>query len=102
VNAVVYAIRRKSTLLYLPDRRGKGYSNDEPTSKDRPRLFWTRRAAEMALHAWGRGRWVCKRSGGYGSGPLDMEYDEEVVIKPVPGRVLIDMEIVELALKEVF
>lgn len=100
MDAAVYAIRRKSTGLYLPDRRGKGYSNDEPTSKARPRLFWTRIAASAALKAWGRGRWVCKRTGGYGGGPLDLEYDEEVVVEPVSGRDLTDMEVVPFMLSE--
>lgn len=101
LDTAVYAIRCKETGLYLPDRQGRGYSNDEPTSIDRPRLFWKRRSAEMALRAWAKGRWVKKISGGYrfdlGS-QSHAEYDEEVVIEPVEGRGLEGMEIVTLTL----
>lgn len=96
MNTVLYAIRHKHTQLYMPDRQGKGYSNDEPTSKDRPRLFWKRKAAEAALAAWLKGRWVKKFSWCH---RWDEGVDDELEIVPVAGRVKEDMEIIPMSLR---
>lgn len=101
MKAEVYAIRNKHTGLYLPDRQGRGYSNDEPTSPARPRLFWKLTSARMALRAWLKGRWLCKKSGGYSiADSFGYEYDEEIKIIPVESRKAEDMEIVVFSLVE--
>lgn len=100
MTATLYAIRSKSTGLYLPPRTGKGFTNDEPTSPV-PRLFWSLNGARSALGAWAKGRWVCKRTGGYSiADSFGYEYDEKINIVPVKGRDIADMEIVAFALKE--
>lgn len=95
----VYAIRHKPTGRYLPARAGKGYSNDEPTAVSRPRLFWSRQSAKLALTAWLKGRWV--RCGGYRNGPDDEGCEEDVKVVPVATRKAEEMEIVAFLLQEV-
>ena len=58
----VFALRRVGTQEYLPLRRGRGATNDEPTTcggsgKRGPRLFMSRRGAISALSAWLKGPW---------------------------------------------
>lgn len=101
LTTLVYALRNRHTGLYLPDRRGKGYTNDEPTSKDRPRLHWSRRSAVSAARAWLKGVWVKKSSNPC---RLDSEYgwecDEWTEIRRVATRKAEDMEIVAFKLTE--
>ena len=101
LTTLVYALRNKHTGLYLPDRQGKGYTNDEPTSKARPRLHWSRRAAEMALRAWLKSVWTRRTEGGYRyDHAMEVECDEWTEVRRVETRRADDMEIVEFKLTE--
>lgn len=96
-----YAIRHKPSGGFLPARwkRSRGFSFDEPSTDEFPRLFKSERSASMALSAWLRGEWKEK------------EYDHDewshtdyvIGASPVPveGRKSSDMEIIAFRLVEV-
>lgn len=92
-----YAIRQKSTGLFMPAGRGRGYTHDEPTAVRPPRLFNRERDAAAALRCWLLGDWKEETS-------TDM-YGEPDGIYPIPpkernpDRKAKDMEVVEVALR---
>lgn len=98
----VWAIRQKSTSYFLPARKGRGFSFDEPTKECFPRLFPSRLSAIRALSAWLRGHWKVEwhQKGGFGWDdlPEDVQILEQ---EKVQGRDPSDMEIVEFVLFEV-
>lgn len=54
----VWAILHVTTGNYLPFHQSKsGFSYDEPSTKTRPRLFYTKKAATQALAAWLKGQY---------------------------------------------
>lgn len=55
----LYAIRHNPSGGFLPMRwkSSRGYSFDNPTTKEVPRLFKSKRSAERALTAWLMGEW---------------------------------------------
>lgn len=57
--STVYAIRQKSTGYFLPMRfgTGRGYSFDVPTLDCIPRIFKSKRSAQVALNCWLQGEW---------------------------------------------
>lgn len=91
----VYTIRKIGTNLYLPARRGRGFSNDEPIETDNPRIFTSYVSARNALTAWLQGIFVTRR------GQDGFEYYEETTIKPQPHRKAEDMEIVPYEATEI-
>lgn len=79
-----YALREPSTGYYMPARRGRGFTNDEPVKSGGywgPRFFKSEHAAKCALRAWERGVWIRKRTG------YMEDYGEEIKIKPKDHRI---------------
>lgn len=93
-----YAIRHKPTGDYMPQLNNqKGYSSTGPMIAGGdlgPRLFISRRRAQMALNAWLRGEWIRV----YTMHSDMMDYTSEDIdrmkIEPRPNRKKEDMEIV--------
>ena len=89
----LYFIQHRSTKLYFPQpegRAGRGGSFTEATDNgDKARIFRTARSAKIFLRAWVKGKYVCHRSGDWD------DYYEDVTIKPVETRNLMDYEIIE-------
>ena len=90
----LYAIRHKPTSNYLPARKGRGGSHDEPkpTTEAMPRLFFTERSAKSALSAWLQGKWRVETSRSYDGWGLDD--DVTLVVDAQPHRKADDMEVV--------
>lgn len=98
INLTVWAIRNKETGLFLPaTKQGRGFSFDEPTSEDRPRIFYTLQSARQALASWARGyhKLECETSDWDGK-KITIGY----YIVKAPHRKKEDMEIVEFGLFE--
>ena len=91
----IYTIRLKGTNKYLPARRGRGFSNDEPEVTGNPRVFTSYVSARNALSQWLLGVHKCSR------GQDGYEYYEETVIVPQPHRKREHMEIVEYEAREI-
>jgi hypothetical protein len=95
---IAWAIRQKSTGLFMPSARSngkrRGFTHDEPTGGP-PRLFKLERYAKSALKAWLSGEMV--ESGGYDS--WTGEYDIDVKVKPRPERKAEDMEVVKVSIQ---
>lgn len=94
-----WAIRQKSTGAFLPARKnGRGYSFDKPIKGCFPRLFKSKKAANLALYAWLQGQWKkeyhTREVGGW---PEDIEY---LIAEKIEGRDASDMEIVKFRLVE--
>lgn len=98
-----WAIRQKSTGFFLPSRKGRGFSFDEPTKDCFPRLFPSKMSAVRALTAWLQGQWKNEwHSKGGSPWSLDPPEDYQAASpSPVEGRNKDDMEIVEFVLCEV-
>lgn len=99
----VYAIRHKPTGHWLPGRRRRGYSHDEPElngGKYGPRFFFSLPSARAALTAWLRGTFKQEHSGGHSLFGEDSDYDEWLEVTPQPHRKREDMEIVKFKLAE--
>lgn len=94
----LFFVQHKITKLYFPDpkgRAGRGGSFTEATDKgDDARIFRSARSAKIFLRAWVKGEYHCSR-GGYQSYDGEYDYEEDVTIKPVATRNLIDYEIIE-------
>ena len=94
-----WAIRQKSTGYFLPARKGRGFSFDEPTKDCFPRLFKSKQAANLALYAWLQGQWKREYHTREVDGwPEDIEY---LIAEKVGSRDPSDMEIVKFVLFEV-
>lgn len=94
----VFALRQIGTNKFMPARKGRGYSNDEPIENGGelgPRLFFSRIGARNALSQWRRGS-VERRTIDDG-----FDYDEVLRVVPKPHRAALDIEIVEFDLIEV-
>ena len=96
----VFAIRQKSTGLFLPGPSGRtGGSWVEPTADAPPRIFKNHHSAACAIRAWLMGHFktvVTHRMDMWGA-----DEDVELDVIPVEGRAADDMEVVELKLVEV-
>jgi len=93
----VFALRKRGTHEYMPARKGRGYSNDEPVEgggPPGPRLFMSEIAARNALSQWRRG--VVERTF-RGDG---WDADEVLNVKPQPHRAAMEIEIVPFGLVE--
>ena len=96
----LYAIKHKPTGYFLPSRKGRGYSHDEPQpngGKLGPRLFFSRIAARNALTAWLMGTFAREVS------LLDFEGNEvesDLIITPQPHRKREEMKVVVFRAKE--
>lgn len=94
--ATVYAIRHNPTDAFLPSGRSRGFTHDEPTPANVkvPRLFLSRRAANLALKAWLAGEWREEiHYDGYSE--VDRSSFE---ISPRPDRIPSEVAIVEISL----
>lgn len=96
----VYAVRQKSTGLFIPrletgKRRGGSYT--EPTDEREPRIFHNRLAARSFLGNWLQGKFQV-HTPQYSSG-FEPPEPELTVVKQ-PQRKKEDMEIVEFSLRE--
>jgi len=92
-----WALRDAETCLYIPwGKHNRHNSAQEFDSKDRPRLFTSKRAAVNTLTAWREGRW---RMTGIGYGEEGDYYPDPL---PIEGRRLRKIEVVEFALVETF
>ena len=92
----VYAVRQKSTGLFIPrlkTGRRRGGSHLEPTDKREPRIFHNKQAAKAFLGNWLRGVAITRTS----------DYDGDVFTEVLrrPHRKREDMEIVRLECREV-
>lgn len=100
----LYAIRHRPTGGWIPARRGRGGSHDEPTLGVLPRLFPSIHSATSFLSQWLLGKHVRHVTHGTHSGVVFGSFgdgdDEEVVIKPVPSRKKEEMEIVVFRAEE--
>lgn len=88
-----YAIRQISTGYYLPQshRRHRGYTNDEPTDKQPPRLFNNIGGAKHALRWWLEGahyRHLITSNFG--------DELESIEVRKMPNRNKDDMQIVRV------
>lgn len=103
----MYAIKHVPTGGYLPapkGRGGRGGSHMEPVvfdenSKELPRLFGRKAAANAGLIHWSKG--IYKTDRGYDNGTpwSGGEYYEETYIDPQPHRRKEDMEIVPVVIE---
>lgn len=73
-----YAIRQKSTGLFMPAGRSRGFTHDEPTARVPPRLFMMKQHAQSALNCWLMGDWHNAES-------FD-QYGEVHDVYPEPGN----------------
>ncbi len=97
----LWAIRNKHTKLFIPTpRTHRGFSWETASSSDKPRLHWSKRAAQNALTAWLAGTWKNQFSGATYFEPP--EYEGPAPFKPSPddNRKREEMEIVEFSLEE--
>lgn len=98
----MYAVRHIPTGRFLPTGK-TGFTKMDPMEATvvPPRLHISHRRANAAMHAWCRGHYIaqwdwwssddCYSAAG---GP----YVEDIKIKPVTGRFLEHMEVVEIVL----
>ena len=93
-----YAIRQKSTGLFLPASL-KAFTHDEPTDGKPPRLFNTAKGAKNALHWWLKGRITVDRGGGYSHATGDYDDWDKWNAEAVPERRADDMEVVTVSLR---
>lgn len=89
----LYAIRHKPTGGWIPARRGRGGSHDEPRLTGTPRLFTSAQSARSFLVQWLKGIHVRHVSSQTTWGGFP-ETGDEVVIRKVESRKKEDMEIV--------
>lgn len=95
----VWALRNKETGLYIPmGEHGRNNSCMEPTSKDRPRLHTSKRAAVNTLTAWLAGKWRWTTNKDWESGIAESTLEPH---KTITKRIKEDIEIVEFELVEV-
>ena len=103
MTTTIYGIRHKPSGYYMPVlRTGRGYSwlTTEDFSST-PRLFWSRRAATLAITRWLQGPLslgsIIKDSWG-----IAVDYDSggEPIGPPPITRIAEDLEIVEFTLTE--
>ena len=95
----LFAIRHKPTRGWIPARRGRGGSHDEPQLTGSPRLFTSAQSAKCFLVQWLKGEHIRKVTASYSWGGFP-EDDDEVVIKPVASRKREEMEIVLFVAEE--
>lgn len=98
---ILYAIRSKSTGMYLPWVKGSNSKAElcDPMEQT-PRLFKSYRAASYAMHAWARGVHHARGSWQssdceFGSGTSYFEL-EDIYIVPQKHRRLADVTVVEI------
>ena len=91
-----YAIKHIPSGGFLPKRERKGHTHEEPQVGCIPRLFSSRKNANLALKAWLLGEWTEKIYADSYSG----EYDVDMKIIDRPARLAVDMKIVPIVLKE--
>lgn len=100
---IVYAIRQKSTGLFLPCKRHNrkqritGFTHDVPASGI-PRLFSKRHYAQNALDYWLKGELYEVVTSSFSYVGEDDSSSELKVIQPAIPRVKEDMQIVSLQL----
>jgi hypothetical protein len=100
----VWAIQHTTSGNYLPfSKVKKGFSYDEPSTKTRPRLFYSYRAAKQALNAWLKGHWKVRMSTERESWEIPHEYlvFDGFDIQEVKYRKTLVMRIVEFNLVDV-
>lgn len=102
-----FIIKHKATGKIMPQLVGRGYTNWNPSHPDEkqvwvdalvPRLFVSKRSAQVSAIHWYRGAYVMHRSSG--SWP-DIEPSEDLEVVPQPHRKQGDLEIIPVELKEV-
>lgn len=87
-----FILRHKPTgfvIAHASGRHGRGGSHVEP-SNGRPKLFDTERAAKGWLTSWLKGKVTTEFS--------YQDFDERLIVTPVPSRKRDEMEIVEARL----
>jgi hypothetical protein len=100
-SGVLFALRHRATGAFMPQRpTGRGYTFWEPRDEPEgtPRLFTTRRGAQIAAACWARGEFHREHHPG-DWGFDDSYYDIKVVIRD--DRQRDDLEIVPVRLTQV-
>lgn len=98
----LYAVRHIPSGSYLPTRK-KSFTVMEPQPADvvPPRLHVSYKRAAMAMHAWVRGHHIATWEWWSSDDPYSSAggpYVDDIRIKPVSGRNIEHMEIVEIHL----
>lgn len=91
----LFLLRQKGTEKYIPARKGRGGSHDEPVETKTPRIFTSLRAAVAFRGQWKLGAVTVRRSGDI------FDYEEDVQVKHLPHRDTLDLEVVTLYAREV-
>jgi len=94
-----YIIQQISTKLHLPSGRSRGFTHDEPTGAQPPRIFFRKRDAQAALRCWLQGEWSEKSYQDSYTGEWD--YGGPEPTKKRPDRKAEDMEVVEIEIHRV-
>ena len=98
--ASFFAIRKKGTNLYLPAcERGATWTEPTDISAAVPRLFLTRKAANMALRYWVRGRFTTRYVEDEGAFGLPSSVPGGIQCEAVPERDIREMEVIPLYLR---
>lgn len=96
----LYAIRDTVTGLFMPEPKGLKATQIETRhwSASRPRLFHSRKTANLAAAAWAKGPWRIKRKvGSLG----DSFYYTSPPASPPPDRVAANLELVVFEFHEI-
>lgn len=98
---VLYAVRHRETGKFMPQRpTGRGYTYWEPLGEETrtPRLFPTKRGAQIAVACWAQGEF--RRDYHPGDWGFD-DGQDEIAITPREDRTKTDLEVVPIRLTQV-